>query len=82
MKKAIGLGIIGAFIFSLATPVLAQEAQFKRKTVLNFEDDTIEGDLKTPDGVYLQARKKNRHKSLIRIRKDWRRKVLSSVGEL
>lgn len=55
---------------------------YQRKTVINFEDDTIEGDLKTPDGQYLEVRKKMRHKSLIRIRTDFRREVLSSVADL
>jgi hypothetical protein len=55
---------------------------YNRKTVINFEDDTIEGDLKTPDGAYLEARKKMRHKSLIRIRTHFRREVLGSVAEL
>jgi hypothetical protein len=55
---------------------------YQRKTVINFEDDTIEGDLKTPDGQYLTVKKRLRHKSLIRIRKDFRREVLSSVGDL
>ena len=55
---------------------------YSRKTVINFEDDTIEGDLKTPDAVYLEARKKMRHKSLIRIRQDFRREVLGSIADL
>ncbi len=57
-------------------------AQYQRKTVINFEDDTIEGDLKTPDGEYLEARKKARHKSLIKIRENFRRRVLQSAGSL
>jgi hypothetical protein len=56
--------------------------QFQRKTVINFEDDTIEGDLKTPDGEYLEARKKARHKSLIKIRENFRRRILQSAGSL
>lgn len=73
---------------SLSVPALAQEVNneggqsFARKTVINFEDDTIEGDLKTPDAVYLEARKKMRHKSLIRIRTDFRREVLGSIADL
>lgn len=55
---------------------------YNRKTVINFEDDTIEGDLKTPDGAYLEARKKMRHKSLIRIRTNFRREVLGSIADL
>lgn len=55
---------------------------YQRKTVINFEDDTIEGDLKVPDGAYVEGRKKVRHKSLIRIRTDFRREVLASVADL
>ena len=72
-----------------ATGAFAQEeanseggVSYQRKTVINFEDDTIEGDLKTPDGQYLESRKKMRHKSLIRIRTDFRREVMSSVADL
>ena len=50
--------------------------------MINFEDDTIEGDLKVPDGAYVEGRKKVRHKSLIRIRMDFRREVLASVADL
>ena len=58
------------------------KVEYEKKTVINFEDDTIEGDLKTPDAVYLEARKKMRHRSLIRIRTDFRREVLGSVADL
>ena len=82
----------GALLAALASaPVAAQGkpdvvteggVAYNRKTVINFEDDTIEGDLKTPDAVYLEARKRMRHKSLIRIRTDFRREVLGSISEL
>jgi hypothetical protein len=84
--RAFLVGVVIAF----AAPVLAQDGgvvteggvAYNRKTVINFEDDTIEGDLKTPDGAYLEARKKMRHKSLIRIRQDFRREVLGSIADL
>ena len=66
----------------LATAAAAQDVSYKRKTVINFEDDTIEGDLKTPDGQYLEARKSMRHRSLIKIRTDFRREVLGSIADL
>jgi hypothetical protein len=68
-----------------STAAVAQEddgVSYKRKTVINFEDDTIEGDLKTPDGQYLETRKNMRHRSLIRIRRDFRREVLGSIADL
>jgi hypothetical protein len=49
---------------------------------IDFEDDTIEGDLTKPDGEYVEARKKVDHSNLIRIREDFEDKVMQSVGEL
>lgn len=79
-----------ALVLSASTVARAQDeganteggVSYQRKTVINFEDDTIEGDLKVPDGAYVEGRKKVRHKSLIRIRTDFRREVLASVAEL
>lgn len=77
---------VGLWIFMLGSLAQAQESEqevsYKRKTVINFEDDTIEGSLQTPDGQYLEARKKMRHRSLIRIRRHFREKVLGSVNGL
>jgi hypothetical protein len=49
---------------------------------IDFEDDTIEGDLTKPDGEYVEARKKVQHSNLIRVREDFEDKVMQSVGEL
>lgn len=75
----------------LAPPgAFAQEAkgqpqpkiEYEKKTVINFEDDTIEGDLKRPDGEYVEARQRVDHSNLIRIREDWREKVMQASGDL
>lgn len=50
--------------------------------VIDFEDDTIEGDLSKPDGEYVEAIKKVQHSNLIRIREEFKDKVMQSVGEL
>ena len=55
---------------------------YEKKTVINFEDDTIQGDLTKPDGEYVEARKKVRHSNLIKIREEFKDKVMQSVGEL
>ena len=67
---------------ALPLAAVAQDTIYKKKTVINFEDDTIEGDLKTPDAEYLEARKRMRHASLIKIRDNFRRTVLQSVTDL
>jgi hypothetical protein len=56
--------------------------EYEKKTVINFEDDTIEGDLKRPDGEYVESRQRVDHSNLIRIREDWREKVMQASGEL
>ena len=56
--------------------------RYERTTTINFEDDTIEGDLTRPDGEYVEAIKKVKHSNLIRIREDFKEKVMESVGEL
>jgi len=75
----------------LAAPgaAVAQEAdkpaprvEYEKKTVINFEDDTIEGDLKRPDGEYVEARRRVNHSNLIQIREDWREKVMHAPDDL
>jgi hypothetical protein len=58
------------------------KVEYEKKTVINFEDDTIEGDLKRPDGEYVESRQKVDHSNLIKIREDWRDKVMQSSGDL
>jgi hypothetical protein len=58
------------------------KVEYEKKTVINFEDDTIEGDLKRPDGEYVEARRRVNHTNLIRIRENWRDKVMQASGDL
>ncbi|MBE2250239.1 MAG: adventurous gliding motility protein CglF [Myxococcus sp.] len=72
----------------LATSSFAQDKKgdgnvtYNKKTEYSFEDDTIEGDLTKPDGEYVEARKKVKHSNLIKIREEFKDKVMQSVGEL
>ncbi len=89
MRKLLMLCVM----FSVA-PAFAQEegakeggggegnVRYNKTTTIDFEDDTIEGDLTKPDGEYVEARKKVKHSNLIRIREDFQDKVMQSVGEL
>lgn len=84
-------------VLFMAAPAFAQDAQgddkaasnpgegnvrYSKTTTIDFEDDTIEGDLTKPDGEYIEARKKVQHSNLIRVREDFEDKVMQSVGEL
>ena len=69
----------------LAAPAFAQDKSgvtYKKQTEYSFEDDTIEGDLTKPDGEYVEARKRVKHSNLIKIREEFKDKVMQSVGEL
>lgn len=79
MKKLLWLTIA----VLVAAPAFAQDkVSYKKQTEYSFEDDTIEGDLTKPDGEYVEARKKVKHSNLIRIREEFKDKVMQSVGEL
>lgn len=65
-----------------ADPSKAAGVNYEKKTVINFEDDTIQGDLTRPDGEYVEARKKVAHSNLIRVREEFKRRILQSAGDL
>ena len=75
---------------ALAVPLAASgqernpppKVEYEKKTVINFDDDTIQGDLTRPDGEYVEARKRVDHSNLIRIREDWREKVKQASREM
>ena len=84
---AVLMALAGAPATRAADPAPAQggaqpRIEYEKKTVINFEDDTIEGDLKRPDGEYVEARKRVDHSNLIKIRENWHDKVMQSSGDL
>ena len=89
MRGALGLAVL----LVLPGMALAQDntssssaeaaaAKAQKRTEFSFEEDTIEGDLSRPDGEYIEAVKRVPHSNLIKIREDYREKVLQSVDEL
>lgn len=82
LLPALALG----FGLTLAPVASAQEDDgnviYQKKTVVNFDEDTIDGDLTKPDTAYVEVRKRLRHSNLIRIREDFRIEVLGSVMAL
>ncbi len=80
--KLLGLSVAAVGMFSAPAAALAQDGGegviYKKKTVLSFEDDTIDGDLTRPDHGYIESRKRIRHSNLIKIRDNFRDKILGS----
>jgi len=56
--------------------------QYKQKTVYDFDDDTVEGDLVRPDGEFVDSKKNAKHSSLIKIRENFIPEMLKSVEGL
>lgn len=56
--------------------------QYKQKTVYDFDDDTVEGDLVRPDGEFVDSRKNVKHSSLIKIRENFIPEMLKSVESI
>jgi hypothetical protein len=52
---------------------------YKSKTVYDFDDDTVEGDLVRPDGELVDTRRGAKHSSLIKIRENFIPEMLKSV---
>jgi hypothetical protein len=59
-----------------------ERIEYEKKTVINFDEDTIQGDLTRPDGEYVEARKRVNHSNLIQIREEWRDKVKQAAAEM
>ena len=87
--RSVLLGI--AFVIGLmfASNVMAQEARqeadrvsYKKRTVVDFSDVTIEGELTKPEGSYLVNRKKTRFRNLIEVRAHFRTELNRTVNAL
>lgn len=85
MKKAtitlVGVALLAVAAFFPAS-AMANEVVYQKHTVVDFGDDTIEGDLSKPDGQFLEARKRLRHQRLIKVRESFKPEILQSVRGL
>jgi len=91
MKLVIGMALLGlvgvsnrAFAADPKPPGGGGDdsVQYKAKTVYDFEDDMVEGDLQRPDGELVNSLKKTEHSSLIEIRKDFIPEMLKSLEDI
>src|ERR1017187_2936539 len=77
------LAMIAVLSLTGVGSALAQEAgdnaTYKSKTVYDFEDDNVEGDLQRPDGELVNSINKAQHESLIEIRKNFIPKFLKRL---
>lgn len=87
LRRIIAILVVGCFVFGTGL-ALAQEAapmpdvKYKKKTVYDFDDDLVEGELQRPDGEYIDTRRKAKHSSLIKIRENFIPEMLKSAEDI
>jgi hypothetical protein len=76
---------------SLAAPAFAQDTKvvqeadktvYRKKTVIDFTDVAVEGELTKPEGTYALSKKKTFFKSLIKVRDNFAPELQKSVDNL
>jgi hypothetical protein len=65
-----------------APPAEGGNVTYKSKTVYDFDDDIVEGDLVRPDGEFVDSRKSAKHSSLIKIRENFIPELLKSAEDI
>ena len=80
-----GLAIMVGLALTLSAGVsLAQgdTVSYKKKTIIDFSDVLIEGELTKPEGSYVVSRKLSRFSTLIQYRQDYKFELLNSANDL
>jgi len=89
LKIALSLSVLTTAMVA-STVALAQDnviheadkTVFKKKTVIDFNDVTLEGDLTKPEGSYILNRRKTRFGSLIKLRDNFNDELRRSSDNL
>lgn len=85
VATVLSLGILGTSTVASAQDRVIQEEDrvvYKQKTVVDFNDVTLEGELTKPEGSYGMARKRANFSSLIKMRNSFLPELQKSVDNL
>ncbi|MBO7126710.1 hypothetical protein J6W78_04110 [bacterium] len=85
MKKLVAvLFLLLSFSFLLAqeTDEEGRLIKYREKTVIDFEDVMLEGQIKKPSGSFLMDRSKTKFDSLINLKQDFNKELVKSVDLL
>jgi hypothetical protein len=76
--------VLGPAVATAEDKVIHEEDKtvFKKKTVVDFNDVTLEGELTKPEGSYLVDKKKARFSSLIKLRDNFIPELQKSTDNL
>jgi hypothetical protein len=87
MKKIIALIIISLFFGIVSAQDAETDAQgnvivYREKTVIDFEDVMLEGQIKKPSGSFLMDRSRTSFNSLINMKENFNKELVRSVDLL
>lgn len=88
MKKlAIASFLLFSFFFAFAqegqdTDEQGRLIKYREKTVIDFEDVMLEGQIKKPSGSFLMDRSKTKFNSLINLKENFNKELVRSVDLL
>lgn len=85
MATLLSMGILSVAGVAQAQDTVIQEEDkvvYKSKTVVDFNDVTLEGELTRPEGTYGMARKKTSFSSLIQMRENFLPELQKSTDNL
>jgi hypothetical protein len=84
-RLILALALVATSAFAQGKTTTVQEADrtvYRKKTVIDFSDATVEGELTKPEGTYALSKKKTQFKSLIKIRDNFEPELQKSVDNL
>lgn len=79
---AMGLMIGSALAQDEGSTQAPDKTVFKKKTVIDFSDATIQGELTRPEGSYVNGRKKSNFRSLLKLRANFLPELFNSTDNL
>lgn len=80
--------VLAAFItLGLALPAMAQDddddsVRYKKKTEIDFEDVSVDGELKKPHGAYLLDKRQSSFNPLIDLKTEFNKEMIESVNQI
>ena len=71
-----------SFLSAQETDEEGRLIKYREKTVIDFEDVMLEGQIKKPSGSFLMDRSKTKFNSLINLKQDFNKELVKSVDLL
>ena len=90
MSKFLTVCALALLTAAFASPAFAQDdelsgegdVRYKKKTEIDFEDVSVDGELKKPHGAYLLDKRQSSFNPLIRMKTDFNPEMIESVNQI